>query len=121
MSTFTTILNEQVGAQPAKSRFHGLGDRREISLQLVTTDTLEGWWKIEGSNINGADCVEDHDDAFGFDLTGEFLAAGANFTRVVTGASSQSIQKAINAGYVGVTFTKTGGAGFAIAAIVIKP
>lgn len=123
MSIRKTLLSETVGGSPVVGRYYGLGDRGFVSLHLVTTGTLSGAWRTDGSNIDGADCLEDPDDAFGVDLTAawEQTTNEQPIAEPSGSPTSQYVQTtAIGAAYLRVAFTPAGGAGVAIATLVLK-
>lgn len=106
---------------PAVSRYAFIGRQNTLGMQLVTTGTLVGAWKIEVScsptavdTLNPAPSSSSvrpiitavNDDPS--DITSAFTPSIA----AVSAASSQYVQASpLNAGYVRATFTATSGSG----------
>lgn len=123
--TLTVLLDRTVSdTTPQVSRYWYVGGgQNAIGLQLVTTGTLQGTWKVEvscsptaidtystapstGSGPPTVTAV--NDDAS--DITSAFSPTIAS----VTAASSQYVQAApLYAGYIRATFTPTTGSGHA--------
>lgn len=106
---------------PAVSRYAFIGRQNTLGMQLVTTGTLVGAWKIEvscsptaidtlnpgPSSASGRPVISAVNDDPS-DITSAFSPTIA----AVTTASSQYVQASpLNAGYVRATFTATSGSG----------
>lgn len=108
---------------PAVSQYIFIGKQAALGMQLVTTGSLTGAWKIEVSCSPTAVTTSNTDPttsastptiaAFNddpSDITSAFSPSIAS----VSAASSQYVQcTPLNAGYVRATFTATGGSGHA--------
>jgi hypothetical protein len=125
MQTFNSLLNQAVtgGTSPIKSPWVGLGTQKQHSLQLSTTGTLTGTWKIEASNVAGADTLDDPEAALPADVTAAFLGAGGTAPANPTGAPTSQLvacagdNSLIITGYLRASFTRVSGSGTILAAL----
>jgi hypothetical protein len=115
IGTTTTFIPSTTisGTTAIKSQWATVGSGA-VSLQLVTTGTVSGSWKIELSNQPG---VENNGDSYPSDVTSGFQTpAGSAIAAAAGSPTSQFVQATlIKAGAIRVTFTPSSGAGTALA------
>lgn len=107
---------------PAVSAYAFIGRQQQLGMQLVTTGTLAGSWKVEVSCSPTAVTTQNTDPttsaatptiaALNDDPSDITSAFSPTIGTVSSGGSSQYVQCApLNAGYVRATFTATSGSG----------
>jgi hypothetical protein len=102
------------GTTPKLGRAASLRATGKINLQLVTDGTVDGTWKVLGSNKDGGDVIWDEEAS---DITAAFTQPGTS-TSVETvdhsapATQSQMVQAGpVYCAYVNVKFTPTAGSG----------
>jgi hypothetical protein len=111
----SSILSGSIsGTTPLGPMFVALARRGRFALQLATTGTVAGTWKVFGSNKSGADV---NGDASASDVTAAFeTAADAPISQPAGSPTSQLVQAGdIFFAYVGAQFTPSSGSGTAVA------
>jgi len=109
---------------PAVSPYGFIGRQSALGMQLVTTGTLAGAWKVEVSCSPTAVVTANTDPttsaatptlaAVNDDPSDITTAFTPTIAAVLTGGTSQYVQcSPLNAGYVRATFTATSGSGHA--------